>query len=224
MHLTESILELYNRYANPLILLLGDFNDLKITDICESCSLKQVVNVPTRMNAILDLIMTNLDNQWYEDPITLPSISNSDHLCVLYFPKMYVKPVVTKEKIMIRVFKKSAMIEFGSWIVNYDWTPLFEINDADKKNAYFSTITWLMIDKFFPLKKIDISSSDKEWITPNIKNMIKERHKAHLAQNIDLRNHLEKKIRSEIRKAKLLFNEIKAHLFHTSNPREWYRR
>ena len=115
------------------------------------------------------------------------------------------------------------MIEFGSWIVNYDWTPLFEINDADQKIAYFSTITWLMIDKFFPLKKIDISSSDKEWITPNIKNMIKERQKAHLAQNIDLRNHLEKKIRSEIRKAKLLFNEKKAHLFHTSNPREWYK-
>ena len=42
--------------------------------------------------------MTNLDNQLYEDPITLPSISNSDHLCVLYVPKNYVKPEITKKK------------------------------------------------------------------------------------------------------------------------------
>ena len=88
MHLIESIQGFYNKYTNPLILLLGDFNDLKTIDICESCSLKQVVDVPTRNNAILDLIMTNLDNQLYEDPITLPSISNSDHLCVLYVPKI----------------------------------------------------------------------------------------------------------------------------------------
>ena len=223
MHLIESIQGFYNKYTNPLILLLGDFNDLKTIDICESCSLKQVVDVPTRNNAILDLIMTNLDNQLYEDPITLPSISNSDHLCVLYVPKNYVKPEITKKKIMIREFKKSAMIEFGSWIVNFDWTPLFEINDVNQKIAYFSTITWLMIDKFFPLKKIEISSTDKEWMTPNIKSLIKQRQKAHVARNFDLRNHLSKKIQNEIRKAKLHYNENKAHLFHTTNPREWYR-
>ena len=71
---------------------------MKIIDLCESCSLKQVVNVPTHENSILDLIMTNLDNQWYKDPISLPSISNSDHLYVFYVPKEYVKPDIKKEK------------------------------------------------------------------------------------------------------------------------------
>ena len=67
------------------------------------------------------------------------------------------------------------------------------MKDVDKKIAYFSTITWLMIDLFFPLKKIEFSSSDKEWITPNIKNLIKQRQKAHFANNIDLEKHLIKK-------------------------------
>ena len=87
LHLTEAIQGFYNKYSCPLILLLGDFNDLSIIDICESCTLKQVVKVPTRNDAILDLIMTNEDNTWYEEPMTLPSISSSDHLCVFYVPK-----------------------------------------------------------------------------------------------------------------------------------------
>ena len=51
---------------------------------------------------------------------------------------------------MIREFKKSAIIEFAAWLINHNWSPLYEISDVDQKIAYFSTITWLMIDKFFP--------------------------------------------------------------------------
>ena len=68
-----------------------------------------------------------------------------------------------------------------------------------------------------------ISNTDNEWITPNIKTLIKQRQKAHFAKNTDLFNHLAAKVRSEIRKAKMHYNEKNAHLFHMSNPREWYR-
>ena len=98
IHLTESIQSFKNKYSNPLIILLGDFNDLNIIDLCEICLLKQVVEVPTQNDAILDLIMTNLDNDLYKDPVTLPKIGNSDHLCVLYVPKDYVKKRKFKEK------------------------------------------------------------------------------------------------------------------------------
>ena len=222
-HLTESIHRFYNKYACPLIMIMGDFNDMNITELCELCSLKQVVKVPTRENAILDLIMTNCHNDWYNDPIGLPKIGKSDHFCVLYVPKQYVKPKNSKEKIMVRQFKKSAILDFGSWLVNYDWSPLFEIFDVDLKSAYFSTITWLMIDKFFPLIMIEISSTDKEWITPNLKKLINQRQQAFLANNMDLYKHLARKVRLEIRKAKLCYNKKKAHLFHTLNPREWYK-
>ena len=51
---------------------------------------------------------------------------------------------------MVRKFKKSALIEFGSWIVNFDWTILFEIQNVNDKIEYFSTVTWLMVDNLFP--------------------------------------------------------------------------
>ena len=44
------------------------------------------------------------------------------------------------------------MIAFGSWIVNFDWTILFEIDNVNDKVTYFVTVTWLMIEEFFPLK------------------------------------------------------------------------
>ena len=107
---------------------------------------------------------------------------------------------------MVRKFKKSAIIEFGSWITKFDWSVLFQIKDVNQKVLYFSTITWLMVEKIFPLQKIIISNSDKEWMTPKIKDLIAQRQKAHNANNVDLKSYLAKKIRTEIRKAKENFN------------------
>ena len=222
LHINESIQFLYNKFSKPLIMLLGDFNDLKIIDISETCSLKQVVTVPTRKNAILDLILTNLDNNLYKDPITLPSIGTSDHLCVVYEPKNYVKQETTKKKISVRKFKQSAKIGFGAWITQFDWSVLFKLNCVNKKVMYFSSITWEMVEKFFPVKTITISSSDKEWMTLKIKNLIIMRQKSHKLDNKEMRNHLAKRVRQEIRKAKIDFHTSKAHLFHMSNPKEWY--
>ena len=221
--LIESLLLFNNKYSNPLFIVLGDFNDLPILDICESCNLKQVVEVPTRENKILDLILTNVNNDFYDNPVTLPSIGSSDHLCVAYTPKKHIKSKCNKKKISMRRFKKSAMIEFGSWIASYNWYLLYILHDIDDKVSYFSKITWLKIDELFPLQKINISDTDKEWMTPDIKNLISERQLAHNSKLFDLRDHLAKRIRHEIREAKCNYNKGKAHYFHMTNPREWFK-
>ena len=110
LHLTETMHHLSSKYANPLFVIMGDFNDLKTNEIRNACSLKQVVKVPTRKNATLDLILTNKSNNLYKEPITLPSISTSDHLCVLYELIAYTNSIMKKLK-----FLKSVMIAFGAW-------------------------------------------------------------------------------------------------------------
>ena len=193
LHLNETIHKFYVKYANPQILLLGDFNDLKVNEICESCKLKQVVKVPTRKEAILDLIMLNEDNNMYNEPITLPSIGKSDHLCVLLRPINQKNKKIIKEKIMMRKFKKSAIILFGAWLTKFDWSKMFKLQNVNDKVAYFSTITWLMVEKYFPLRLVKISNTDKEWMTPKLKNLISKRQKAHKSNNHDLRDYLAKK-------------------------------
>ena len=96
-----------------MIILLGDFNDLKIDDICETCSLHQVVKVPTRKDATLDLILTNANNNLYTDPTTLPGIGKSDHFCVVYVPRNFVIHENTKKK---KCLENLRIQQFGNLI------------------------------------------------------------------------------------------------------------
>ena len=98
LHLTETVHKFYQKYKNPLFIIMGDFNDLNIVELCDACELKQVVKVPTRKNAILDLIFTNSSNLFYENPSTLPSIGGSDHESVIYRPIAKQRMIMKKKE------------------------------------------------------------------------------------------------------------------------------
>ena len=66
LHIITGVGMVRSKFANPLIFLMGDFNDLPIDDLCKTCKLKQIVTVPTRNNATIDLILTNVNNELYE--------------------------------------------------------------------------------------------------------------------------------------------------------------
>ena len=223
LHLTETVHQLYQGYENPLFIIMGDFNDLNIDELCDACKLKQVVKVPTRKNAILDLILTNNSNDFYESPLTLPSIGTSDHDSVIYKP--FVKQTVNmpKKTITIRRFNDSSIREFGSWLVKFNWCEMLKINDVNQKVAYFMNIIWTMIDKFFPLIKVVITNNDKKWITSEIKYLIAERQEAHHKKNYEARNHIAKKVRYEIRKAKVNYKASKAKSILSTSTKEWYQ-
>ena len=223
LHITETVQHLYKRYVNPLFVLMGDFNDLCVDDICNSCNLNQVVKIPTRKNATLDLILTNSDNKYYKDPVSLPNIGKSDHLCVLYEPIANRNIPKSKNKTTTRIFHKSAIREFGAWLTKFNWNILFMISDVNQKIAYFFEIMWFMIDKFFPPIQVVVADNDKKWITKKIKCLIARRQKAHHSGNYGTRNLLAKKIRQEIKKAKIRYNTSKSNFLSNSNPKKWYQ-
>ena len=77
-YLVLTIDSLRNQHPNCGLVLLGDFNDFDISNILSSHNLKQVVKIPTRGTAILDLIITNQPNL-YEPPQVLAPLGSSDH-------------------------------------------------------------------------------------------------------------------------------------------------
>ena len=97
------------------------------------------------------------------------------------------------------------------------------IRDVNLKIAYFFSLIWIMIDIFFPTIRIVVTEDDKEWITNEIKQLIAERQKAYMSGNFDLSKHLAKKIKQEIKKAKINYNTRKAELFTNSSSREWFQ-
>ena len=100
---------------------------------------------------------------------------------------------------MTRKFTRSAIIQFGAWITTFDWSELVMLEDVNDKVAYFATITWIMVEKFFPLTPVIITNTDKDWVTPKIKKLISQRQKAHRLKKFNLRDKLAKKVRIEIK-------------------------
>ena len=78
------------------VVLLGDFNQMRDAALL-SYPLRQVVRSPTRENAILDKIYTNLQD-WYERPVVLPNIGTSDHRAVVMVPTFQDKLERAKER------------------------------------------------------------------------------------------------------------------------------
>ena len=107
--------------------------------------------MPTRKEATLDLILTNTNNVYYEDPISLPKIGDGDHFPVLYSPKLYEKPNIQKKTIKTRMYKKSAMQQFGNWITHFNWGEQFQMSDVNEKEAYCYETIWQNIEKILSI-------------------------------------------------------------------------
>ena len=54
------------------------------------------MNFPTRANATLDLILSNIQD-YYDEPIQPPPLGRSDHDSIFFTPKQFVAPKGVKE-------------------------------------------------------------------------------------------------------------------------------
>ena len=68
-YLVETLDVVRNTYPECGIVLLGDFNNLDISDLLSCHDLSQVVTTPTRGSAILDLVISNI-HSFYDIPTT----------------------------------------------------------------------------------------------------------------------------------------------------------
>lgn len=72
----------------------------------------------------------------------------------------------------------SKIREYGTWILNYDWSEVFSPNEVAKKcTAFYDTIHQSM-DTYFPTRTSKMHPTDKLWIPHYIKSLIKKRQKA----------------------------------------------
>ena len=89
------------------------------------------LSFPTRENAILDKIMTDISSFYYK-PSKIPHLGKSDHYCVLLplnlqllAPKAYRKSV--------RPITDSGKCSFGQWITCEGWEEVYTTEGAEEK-------------------------------------------------------------------------------------------
>ena len=109
----------------------------------------------------------------------LAPLGLSDHNIILWVPSLNdpnhcLGPKSTK--LTVRHFPESSINAFGRWASTCKWfeevTPNATVDDLASS---FTTQMTHAIDRFFPCRSVKRHIADKPWITPEIKNLIRNR-------------------------------------------------
>ena len=177
-YIIECAGELSRKYPNLLLLICGDFNTLNCSFFTRSLHLKQLVNIATRGENILDKIFTNHD-EVFSSPGIYPPLGKSDHRCVTLFPKFNsIKPAV--RKIVYRRDLNDVVIDrIGNELSQVNWSTLYMADDVQSQADFFYSVVHSVLDAHAPIKEVILKASDKPWITDHFKSLIDSRNRAH---------------------------------------------
>ena len=165
------------------------------------------------IKATLALIITNLHTLYYKPRILAP-LGSGDHSIVLWLP--IAKNSTSRENItkpmkrLVRRYPQSQVNAFGRWLCKHNWFSDVGHNpSADEMAISFSYELTSAHDRFFPLKSVKCHYSDKPWMTPSIKQLIRDRQKAFHSENVQQWRALRSKVQSEIHHRKRTFYNTK---------------
>ena len=177
-----------------------------------------MVKNPTRGDAILDLIFTNLLHRC-NSPEILPGIGLSDHNSVIIRPVKSIRKMKA-ELVFKRTVNPQLKYSFGRWLVSTDWSFIQELPMCTQKLSAFQTLLSYAVDTFFPLRKIKQHPTDKPWITPELKILIQQRQQAMFKDPLVFKN-----LRNKINR---LCNRLRSSFFaskveNCENTASWWK-
>ena len=81
-HIVDTADSFLVKHPDAGLIITCDFNRMCIKSISRKLGVKQLVKFPTRADAILDLILTNMQD-FHNEPTQLPPIGRSDHNSII---------------------------------------------------------------------------------------------------------------------------------------------
>ena len=199
-------------------IILGDFNHCHLENSMPNYC--QVVDKPTRGENILDRCYCSIPDA-YKSTVR-PGIGLSDHNVVHLLPKYRQKlkmhKVVKKE---VQVWNNEAIEKLQTCFQITDWDVLFCASDnineiADTINAYVVFCQNLHIQN----KTVRVYPNNKPWITSKLKDIIKAKRDAFIAQDQQKLKTLHGEMKREITDAKQKYKEKLESHFQANKSRE----
>ncbi len=123
---------------------------MKDSHLKRNHNLKQIVDLPTRGNAILDNIYTNVSN-FYQRPVICAPIGLSDHKVVVCIPSTsskYTSPVVSCTP--SRSHKPRDRARFEGALHTASWETLFRLQTCEEQLNFFNSTIRTLLDVHLP--------------------------------------------------------------------------
>ena len=222
-HLFQTLSEVEAKFYSCGIIIAGDFNRLNVNQIIKHFRLKQIVKSPTRGEAILDLILTNM-HESYKSPQILPPIGLSDHNTVVVSPTHIVKkakPTFVYKR-DLRQSKKDAM---GRFLQSILWPEIFAQSQSCEDMAnFFYDIVSIGLDLLMPIKRIKKISADVPWMTDKLKTFIKKRQEAFFSYGpkSNCFKYYRNIVNRERKACKSKYYTTQVHSKEKDNPKAWW--
>ena len=223
-HLFQSLSLVVSEYPNCGILVTGDFNRLDISGLLGHFRLKKIVKVPTRRDATLDLIMTNM-HEHYSAPQAFPPFGLSDHNTVVANALHGKRNNNSKKTITKRDLRDSSKAAMGRYLNLFDWQLLFApLISCEEMWNMFSEVVRTGLDILMPEKKYRVCAADPPWMTQSLKSLILKRQKAFNTQGPDsvLFRHFRNVVNRERKVCRGRYYESKVQQLKGENPRRWW--
>ena len=170
--------------------------------------MKQVISVPTRKTATLEIILTDL-HTLFHPPTTLPPLQvdsgkigkDGDHEVVILAPinNAQYKVERMKKTVVTRPLPQSQMVNFEKAVMRNNWEEAFEGKTVDEKVEYFHYFLRSNLDKYFPEKMSKMSNLDREWMSPEVKQMHRSMQREFFKNR---KSQKYKRLKSKFKKAK----------------------
>ena len=182
-HLISQMHSFLIKYPRAGYICGGDRNKME-TNLIENAlpKCKQIVTKFTYKNRkIHDVIMTNLSTL-YAVPYVCPAVQvdvpgqgvPSDHDMAVAVPLAGAGAGAVSREYSTRTSRplpESGVREFALWITGENWGALRRDMSTTEQAQIFKQITEEQVNKYFPLKECRVSSTDKPWITKDIKKL-----------------------------------------------------
>lgn len=175
------------------IFLAGDFNTLPDDDITERTGLSQIVRQPTRGGHILDRIYESCPT--YSTVRVVNSVVKTDHRAVVAYKDlcsaMSVK-VTSKRSYRRRTPTQNAL--FLQYIASTGIDNLQPVSDTQQQFDAFYVTALQLLDQFYPERVITTTSRDPDYVTPEIKALLRRKNRLMRAGRVEEAAAVAKKI------------------------------
>jgi len=183
-------------FPAALVILAGDFNALPDDDVIARSALCSIVDQPTRGTNKLDRIYVSEPS--YTSIKVVTATGKSDHKAVIAYTGPKIKTVnKSRQQLTFRRRSPNQHASFLNHISSLDITFDANKNVQDNFNEFYQILLKLL-DRFYPLRTITITSTDPSFITPTIKAHLRRKNRLMRAGRIEQAGALARQIRNAI--------------------------
>ena len=190
-YISDLILQIKDKLADPLIGLFGDFNQWKIEEAVEDyVDILETSSGPTRGDRTIDRNFCN----WHQNTSTriLPpleteeteagTIRRSDHKIVFMQAEIEKLPPPNWQVYSYRQYSEKSAEEFQAWLESLDWTEVLSAHGSNSKARNFQLIIDEAMDYYFPCKTARRKDDDLPWFNETARKKSKKKKAVYKAE------------------------------------------